>query len=483
MTAANEPGSTDSARAPRPFDRRRFLAGATSVGAAGLASSILAACGSGTPSAPSGTRARPYAFPLGAAARAATKPVPVTLWHSMQSANLAALTAMTNAFNTSQPDVHVTLVNQNSYPDTLSLYTAALAGGSLPDVVQIESEDLQLMIDTKSVVPAQSAVDADHYDLSDFLGVAVSYFRVAGTLWAMPFNISSQVLYYDKNAFAHAGLDPSVPPTTLDDLRSAAGKIVKTSTEKYGMALKLSPSTFDEWIAMGGGTLVNHGNGRQGRATAVTFDDALGKSLIDFYAEMFSSGLAQPTSATSYDNLFAIGNQISPMTLETSAALGTVASLLSGYPKVKLGVGPMPGPAGGGVYVGGAGLYMVAKSPPERQDAAWRYIKFLVSPSQQAVWAAASGYVPVRKSAVDEPVLKSRWTSLPGFRVAFDQIVASPVSIATAGPVMGPAGQIDTAVEDALTSVSHGAPAAKSLAEAAATANQTLSSYNSRVQG
>ncbi len=489
MPESNQPdtsGRGEEAWLPRkPLDRRSFLAGATTLASAGLASSVLAACGaSPKPKTTATSTPKAAAFPIGAAARASGKPVGITLWHSMQSANLEALTTMTDQFNASQGDVRVALVNQNSYPDTLSLYTAALAGGNLPDVVQIESEDLQLMIDTRSVVPAQSAIDADHYDLSDFLGVTVSYFRVGSTLWAMPFNISSQVLYYDQNAFTHAGLDPSKPPTTLDGLRGAANKIVQAKVAKYGMALKLSPSTFDEWLAMGGGTLVNNSNGRQGRATKVTFDSSLGKSIIGFYAQMFSSHLAQPTSATTYDNLFAIGNGISPMTLETSAALGTVAGLLGGYKQVKLGVGPMPGPTGnGGVYVGGAGLYMVSKSPPERQDGAWQYIKYLIAPAQQAAWAAASGYVPVRKSAVDIPVLKARWASLPGFRVAYDQILSSPVTAATAGAVMGPASQIDTAIQDALSSVSQGRPAAASLAQAAATANQALSSYNSRVQG
>ena len=155
---------------------------------------------------------------------------------------------------------------------------------------------------------------------------------------------------------------------------------------------------------------------------------------------MYSTKLAQPTSATTYDNLFAIANRIAPMTLETSAALGTVVELLGGYPDVKLGVGPMPGPvATGGVFVGGAGLYMVSKSSDERQDAAWQYIKYLVEPAQQASWAAASGYIPVRQSA-DHTRLSSNpaGPQIPEFKVAYDQILASPQSAATAGPVCGP---------------------------------------------
>ena len=72
----------------------------------------------------------------------------------MTSANLATLVNLTDRFNSSQHDVHVSLVNQNSYTDTFTAYTAALSGGTLPDVVQMQTTDLQFMIDSRSVVPA-----------------------------------------------------------------------------------------------------------------------------------------------------------------------------------------------------------------------------------------------------------------------------------------------------------------------------------------
>jgi sn-glycerol 3-phosphate transport system substrate-binding protein len=469
---------SQSRRSDRTVDRRRFIAGG-----GGLAGAVLlGACSTSTPKSVNVPTTKSSTFPLGAAAKAEDKPVAITVWHSMQSANLTALQNMTSAFNSSQPDVTVSLVNQDSYTDTLTLYTAALSGGTLPDVVQMETADLQLMIDSQSIVSAQAAIDADNYDLSDFLASTVDYFKVGGVIWAMPFNISSQVLYFDAKAFTRAGLDPSTPPTTLADLQSAAQKIVSSGTEKYGMSLKLSPSTFEEWLAMAGQPLLNNGNGRTARATSVVFDGSEGRSIASYYEEMYSTKLAQPTSATTYDNLFAIANRIAPMTLETSAALGTVVGLLSGYPQVKLGVGPMPGPsATGGVFVGGAGLYMVSKSSDERQDAAWQYIKYLVEPAQQASWAAASGYIPVRKSATSQSVLQTRWSQIPEFKVAYDQILASPQSAATAGPVCGSQAQVDDAVEDGLTAISTGTSAVAALAQAASTADQAISSYDNRL--
>jgi len=437
--------------------------------------------------APGAAGAARSKFPIGAAAKSKSKPVSITMWHSMTSANLTALTNLTNQFNASQKDVFVNLLAQTSYTDTQTAYTTALSGGKLPDIVQWETELIQILIDSQSVVPIASAIAADHYSLSDFVPSMVNYFRVNGTQWALPFNISSQVLYYDQAVFTKAGLDPTTPPANLAQLRSTAQKIVSSGAAKYGMSLKLSSSTFELWMALGGQTAVNKSNGRSGRATAVTFDDALGKSIFNWWGAMLHDRLAQSTSSTAYDNLLAIGSGIAPMTLDTSASLGTILQVLSGgqYANVKLGVGPIPSSSSkpvkkGGVFVGGAGLYIVNKSAAT-QDASWQFIKYLTAPAQQAAWAAATGYVPVRKSAVSLAPLVSTWAKVPGFRVPYKQLLASPTNAATAGYVAGAAGEIDQSILNALEALASGMPPTQAIAQAAAGANSAISSYNERV--
>ena len=68
------------------------------------------------------------------------------------------------------------------------------------------------------MLPAQACVEADKYDLSDYLERVVDYYTVEDTLWPMPFNVSNPVLYYNKSAFRAAGLDPEQPPSTLDEV-------------------------------------------------------------------------------------------------------------------------------------------------------------------------------------------------------------------------------------------------------------------------
>ncbi|HUC38267.1 MAG TPA: extracellular solute-binding protein, partial [Acidimicrobiales bacterium] len=230
------------------------------------------------------------------------------------------------------------------------------------------------------------------------------------------------------------------------------------------------------------GDLVNHSNGRTSRATAVAFDDKKGKSIFEWWSGMLSAKLAQPTSNTSFDNLLAIGNRIAPMTWETSAALGTILGVLNNYPQIELGVAGLPAPSSrGGVFVGGAGLYIVSKSPPARQDASWQFIKYLNEPAQQAAWAVGTGYIPIRKSATSLPAITQAWESVPYYRVAYEQILASPTNLATAGAVIGAFNEVTAAINNGITSLASGVKPDTALASTATACNQAISSYNSRV--
>ena len=162
---------------------------------------------------------------------------------------------------------------------------------------------------------------------------------------------------------------------------------------------------------------------------------------------MVKDGLAvtNPDSGQSaFDNLLGIGNGNSGMTIDTSRALGTIegSARLGGSIRTSSSVSsPMPGPTGkGGVLVGGGALFIVNKSSPAKQAAAWQYLKFLNEPESQAIWAAGTGYVPIRKSAAASKTMTDFWAANPLFKVAYDQLLAGADNPAGVGAVMGPPG-------------------------------------------
>jgi sn-glycerol 3-phosphate transport system substrate-binding protein len=202
--------------------------------------------------------------------------------------------------------------------------------------------------------------------------------------------------------------------------------------------------------------------------------------------------LSTGSNPSSIDHFLAIGNKRAAMTIDTTAALGTISQVLGSgqFSDVSLGVGPLPGPTGqGGVLVGGGAMYISKASSPEKQAAAWDYLKFLDSPQSQSTWSAGTGYVPIRKSATTLQPLASWWQQHPYYRVAYDQLLAGVENAATAGPVIGNYGSKGVGVRgavidamDALLGPSH-APPATALQNAVKNANAAITDYNQRIGG
>jgi sn-glycerol 3-phosphate transport system substrate-binding protein len=464
---------------------RRFLTGGVAIALA-VAGSLTAIGATPAPAAAAST-----SCPLKALAKA-SKPVQITFWQSLPQANLAAINKLVGQFNASQSDVKVNVVSQVSYDDTFTKYKAGLSTGDLPDVVMLQETDQQQMIDTTTVLPSGVCAKADKYSFSDFLPRVVSYYTVKGQMYAMPFNVSGPVLYYNKKSFSAAGLDPEKPPTSLAELQADAQKIKAAGVvSKAPLGFKTDPGFFEHMLAIGGSTFVNNANGRKARATKVVFNNATGRQVFTTLGNMVKTGLAEPTpdsGSGTFNDLIGIGNGQFAMGIDTSASLGTISQFLStgAYPNVTLGVAPMVGatPKRGGVLVSGGALYMVNKSKPEQQAAAWEFVKYLDDPAQQATWAIDTGYIPIRKTAAATAQMQDYWTKNPAYKVAYDQLLSGPNTVATSGSVIGNYVGVRNAVRDAENSMFlQGNNPNAALKQAASNANSAMSEYNSRVGG
>ncbi len=464
--------------------RRRFrLAAAALFVVSGAAASTVATA---AVSAPAAAAAKLPSCNLSALAKHKGT-VNITFWESASSANLTVLQGIASAFNSSQSKVHVTLVTQAGYDDTWQKYTAGLSNGQLPDVVQLEDDRTQEAIDTASFLPVQSCMNAAKYSTSDFLARPLAYWKVNGVQWAMPFSVSAPILYYNQNAFTKAGLNPNNPPLTLSQMLSDA-KALKSSGS--GMGLVLDPWHLETWLASANQLFVNNSNGRSARATKSAFNNKTSDSIFSQLSQLVRSGDATTNPSTGpdqYDNLLGIGSGKYGMTLETSAALGTVTQLLSGgqYANVKLGIGPFPvysASVKGGIEPGGGGVYMSNKVPALQQAASWTFLSYLMNTQSVATWAAGTGYIPVRKSSTQTATIQHVWTTSPGYKVAYNEINNGVNSPATSGSVIGPYADVRTDVLNAEVSMyTQGVPPTKAVNNASSSVDQTIAGYNSRL--
>ena len=421
-------------------------------------------------------------------------PVKITMWHSEVAANLDTLEKLVSRYNSSQNDVRVELVFQGTDDELMTKLMASLGRGDLPDIAGLSEIHTQRLIDSGAITPVQQFIDQENYDLSGLNKNGVKYYTVGDELWAMPFEISVSMLFYNKITFREVGLDPDKPPRDLEEVRQVSEKMLKRDANgnitRAGIALDIVGWYLDYTLAEHGDFYANNENGRAGRATEVLFNGPTGQAFFQWWHDMVESGLALNVgrNPTFVDTLMAVATGRAGMTLTGSAALRSVLGILEGKPEGinwELGVAAEPGVAGGtGLpYLFVHALWILNSHPREEQEAAWKFVKWLVEPEQQAEWFAGSGWIPANVKALELPAAKEVEAKDPQFKIAADLCLSAPSTTTAVGALLGPFAAIREAVVRGIEEmVVGGKDPIAAVNDAAKEANDLLQDYNSRVE-
>ena len=150
--------------------------------------------------------------------------VTLDFWYALSGDSGNAVETLVKRFNASQTGITVVATYQGSYADAMAKIDAAIAGNSYPNVAQLGAAPL--LGSSKVILPITNFNQADSsFSLDQILPAFLNYNTAGGTLWSMPFNNSLPVLYYNKDLFKSAGLDPEAPPQNLDELLADAQKM------------------------------------------------------------------------------------------------------------------------------------------------------------------------------------------------------------------------------------------------------------------
>jgi sn-glycerol 3-phosphate transport system substrate-binding protein len=415
--------------------------------------------------------------------------VELTFWHVLTAENEAVLQGLISEFETSHPNITVNLVNQTAYTDLFEKYTAGLTTGDLPDLAQFEETTVQQLVDSRSTVPMAACVKADKYSLKDFLPRSTAYYTIDGQLQGMPWVVSNPVVVFNTTAVEKAGIDPAKPPTTFEQLREYSQKIVDSGAAVHGMSLPVFPYVVEYLYAKSGLQYVNNSNGRKARATASVLASKGGQEIWSWWKGMVDDGLAVNTGALqgSTDHLFAIANGQAAITIDASSVLGPAYGVLSTgqFPGVELSVWPLPAlKPGGGVPVGDGSLWIPKDGSPKKKAAAWELVKFLVDPEQIASLTVSSqgGYIPIRRSSLEDPALQRLWADRPFLKVPYDQLSSGPNNATTQGSVIGAYQGVRNAVRDGFVRMlTEGLTPKAAIREAQDEATKAIEEYNTRV--
>jgi len=409
----------------------------------------------------------------------------MTWWHAMSGVNGDALNKIVAGFNSSQSKIKVEAIFQGTYDDLLAKLNTAIASNAAPALVQVYDIGQRYMYDSAQVVPMQAFIDRDKFNTSDFEPAVINYYKYQDKLQSMPFNASTPVLYYNKDAFKEVGLDPAKPPVTFTEIADAAKKLTKKdasgATVRFGFGPSIYGWLFEQLMATSGALYADNGNGRDNRATKVVYNSAAGKAILDWWKAGVDGGYFYNPGIDNDGAANAFNAQKSAMYIESTARMRGHITTIAGKFELGIGLYPRPDskPKEGGNIIGGASLYIMKSRPAAEQQAAWEFVKYAMSPAVQAQWQSDTGYYPVVKSAYDQAPSKDFSTKYPQFQVAISEIRESPQNRSTNGAVLGVMPQARQRTQKMIESLLLGQATSQAALDAAvADMNKAIDTYN-----
>lgn len=379
----------------------------------------------------------------------------VTFWHSMGGAGQEALNKIVENFNNSQEKIQVNAHYQGTYDESLTKFNAVAGSNSAPTVIQTFEIGTKAMINSGQILPIQKLIDADGYDMSGLEENITKYYSLDGTFYSMPFNSSTPVMYYNKDAFKAAGLDPEAPPETYEEVEAASKAIVESDPKMKGFALQAYGWLWEQLLANQGALLLNNDNGRTATPTEIGWTEEEGKSILNWVKNMIDNGTFA-NYGTNGDNMMAgfLAGDVS-MFLQSSASSRDVIDKAP----FEVGIAYLPHPEDKerqGVVIGGASLWMIDGKPEAEQKAAWEFMKYLQTPEVQAEWHTGTGYFAINPAAYDEQIVKDAYAEKPQLQVTVDQLQDTKASYATQGALMDMLPEGRKIMETALETIYNG---------------------------
>lgn len=439
---------------------------------------VLAACTNSDPDAAPDADADTGAQEEGEQQEAAVNEdgkVEIEFWHAMSGGGQESLDAIAEGFNESQDKYVVKPEFQGSYEELLTKLRSIGGTKDAPALMQVFEIGTKYMIDSGYIEPVQKFIDEDGYDLSQLEENILNYYSVDGELYSMPFNSSTPVLLYNKDAFREAGLDPEKAPETFADVIHASSQL-KTD-EMYGFSMLTYGWFFEELLATQGGLYVNEENGRAGNATEAVFNGPEGLNVFRFLDTMNKEGTFG-NFGTNWDDIrAAFSSGKVAMYMDSSAG---IANAIESSP-FEVGAAYIPHAdevKRHGVIIGGASLWMSKGIADEEQQAAWEFMKYLTTPEVQAKWHLDTGYFAINPDAYEEDIVKEKWAEYPQFQVTVNQLQDTEPSVVTQGALISVFPESRQQIVTALENLYQGADPQQVLDEAVEGTNRAIEIAN-----
>lgn len=324
-------------------------------------------------------------------------------------------------FAKDNPGIKVTPIYAGSYQDTIVKALTANKAGNPPVTSVLLSTDMFTLIDEDAIVPIDTFVKTadDKAWLAGFYKGFMLNSQSGGKTWGVPFQRSTVVLYYNKELFKAAGLDPNKPPASWAEMLDAAKKLtLKDASGKVTQwGVQIPSSGFPYWLFQG---LAIQNNVAMANDTgnAVKFDDPGTIEALTYWTELVKAGVHPP-------GIVEWGTTPKDFFEKKVAMMWTTTGNLTNVrtnAKFDFGVAMLPAGKKRGSPTGGGNFYIFKKATPAQQEAAFKFAKWMTQPERAAKWSMDTGYVAISEAAYNTAALKKYGAEFPPALVARDQL-------------------------------------------------------------
>ena len=391
-------------------------------------------------------------------------------WHAMSGALGEWVNDLAKGFNDSQKEYKVVATYKGTYPETLTAGIAAFRAGNAPDILQVFEVGTATMMASKGAIVPVGKVMKDSglkFDPTGYVPAVAGYYTAPnGQMLSLPFNSSTTIFYYNKDAFKAAGLDPNKAPATWPEVTLAAAKLKSSGHACPFTTSWISWTQLESFSAWHNVEFASKQNGLGGTDTRLMFNSPLHVRHIENLENMAKQGLfVYKGRENKADAAFPSGE--CAMMTGSAGRLGAVkkeakfdwaVTSLPYYPDV-------PG-APQNTVIGGASLWVMSGRPAANYKAVAALFDYLSSPQVQSESHKRTGYLPITTAAFKLTEQSGYYKQNPGADVAVNQMIRKTTD-KSRGIRLGNFLQIRTIVDEELEQVWAGKNNAKAALDAA----------------
>lgn len=341
--------------------------------------------------------------------------VKLQVWYAIGGASGEKFVSLANAFDAARSDIELELTYSGNYADTATKVSAAMISGNAPDVAIMAAG--QLYTGGRGDYSMETLVKDPAFDVNDIFKGMLEYGMFEGRVASVPYGVSSQVLYYNKDITDKAGLDlEKNPPATWAEF----SQVAKTAKEKgntnkssdfYGFDTSDGVWLFKTMLGQNGNEVVQK---REDKVVPV-FQESSGVEVANFWKSLIDAQLMPASQHNIAEKKFLAGN------LAFIAASSNRVSRWQGNTSFNLGAIMMPGFKNRSIALGG-NVGVILTGDTYKSEASWELLKYLLEEKNHTDFALTTGYLPVRKSALENQTVKEAFTVNPLYKIAFDQL-------------------------------------------------------------